>query len=545
MKESKFYRKALDMSLLDGQELKARLDERTAAISEKTYERTGLPRRKVILAACACLVLLCTTVMAIPSARAEVLSWLGIISRPQDYLTADPSSRPAIEALDNMIATAKPVDTEVKVNNIDRTGSEAVNSEGALKVAELLQKDVRITLGDTLFDGNTAYVSMRLGGTAALPLLEDWTGGNTTMVEVDAQRMYNFFEGGPGAEFLSGEKKMYWRPTCEIVLEFADGSRMSGFLNLSETEALKAHIAALEAKDFHWDDLQPEEVAKINRMNQAFLEKNEVVATTELWLTQEAMEKNVDETGMVSARAWFNVFVEEDYDLPATELLNVEVGTVRFNVTGYQAMETRTAEADGKKIEWQGDSIITYMELVDPQNHDKAATDWNTALQMYTNYPVSLDGMTLEAMPGAHADDLGIYDFKVKITLPDSVQGNARAAWSGLASMFPIDFKILIDGQAGQYYPGGFGLTPNEDGTFTYHIVSIMGLDLEKIGEIKTVTLVPVLRYVKGFEGPNNSFIELGSEVRTPLPKTEGGVWMGGKLERTQYPQYAISFTLK
>ena len=207
-------------------------------------------------------------------------------------------------------------------------------------------------------------------------------------------------------------------------------------------------------------------------------------------------------------------------------------------------METREAAVDGKKIVWQGDTTITYLELVDPQDHDKAATDWNNALQMYTNYPVSLDGMTLEAEPGAHADDLGIYDLKVRITLPDSVQGNARAAWGRYASELPISFNILINGQESSWYPGGFGLLENEDGSYTYHIVSIQELDLERIKDIKTVTLVPVLRYVTGFVGPNDSYEALDTEVRTLQPKTADGVWMGAKIKTTAYPEYALTFTL-
>ena len=188
MKESKFYHRALDLSLLDGKAVKAALDKEIARKSTKGRERIGFPWRKVGMAAAACLLLFITTIMAIPTTRAEVLSWLGIISRPQDYLTAEPSERPAIPALDSMIATAKPEDTQVNVTLIDRDGSRAVNSEGALKVAELLNRDVRITLGDTLYDGSTAYVSLRLGGTAALPLLDSWTGGSATLVKVDPQR---------------------------------------------------------------------------------------------------------------------------------------------------------------------------------------------------------------------------------------------------------------------------------------------------------------------------------------------------------------------
>lgn len=545
MKETRFYHKALHMSLLDGKAVKAALDQQIAREPKEARETVGFPWRRAGMVAAAVLVLLATTIMAIPSTRAEVLSWLGIISRPQDYLTADPSERPSIPALEGMIAEAKPEDTEVKVLPIDRTDSQAVNSEGALKVAELLKKDVRITVGDTLFDGNTAYVSLRLGGTAALPLLETWTGGNRTSIQVDPQRMYDFFEGGPDKEYLSGEKEMYWGPTAVVVLELADGSKMANMLNVSETGAFKAHIAALEAKNFHWDDLSPEERAEINSMNQAFLEKNEIIATVEMYNEREKLERNADENGEVIAKAWFRVFVEEDYDLPATELLNVEVGTVRFNVTGYKTMETRAVEASPGQVVWHGDTVITYMELVDEQDHSKPATDWNNALQVFTSYPVSLDGMTMEALPHAHGDDLGIYDLDVKITLPDSMTGNARKAWTNLVSMLPIDFKVLIDGQEGNWYHGGFGLTPNDDGTLTFHIVDIRGLDLETIREIKTVTLIPVLRYVTGFEGPNNAYVELPLDVRTENPKTDDGVYMGPKIQRTEYPQYALTFTLR
>ena len=544
MKETRFYHKALNLSLLDGKAVKAALDEQIAREPAKRRETVSFPWRRMGMIAAAALVLFVTTVMAIPSTRAEVLSWLGIISRPQDYLTADPSARPSIPVLDNMIKAAQPEDTQVKVNAIDRTGSEAVNSEGALKVAELLQKDVKITVGDTLYDGSTAYVSLRLGGTAALPLLDSWTGGSATLVKVDPKRMYDFFAGGPGEEYLSGEKELYWRPTSELLLVFDDGSRMSGFLDQTETEAFKAHWAALEAKGFHWDDLKPEEVAEIDRMNQAFLEKNEIVAYTMMADGSEILERNADENGMVTAKAYFKVFVEEDYDLPATELLNAEIGTVRFNVTGYQSNEPRAVEAGTEKAVWQGETILTYMELVDKNDHTQPATDWNNALQVFTNCSASLDGMTMEALPGAHGDDLGIYDLDVRITLPDSMHGNARKAWTNLASMLPIDFKVLIDGQEGNWYHGGFGLTPNDDGTLTFHIVDIRGLDLETIREIKTVTLIPVLRHVSGFEGPGGAYVELPLNVRTENPKTGDGAYMGQKFQRTEYPQYALTFTL-
>ena len=229
MKETRFYHKALNLSLLDGKAVKAALNEQIAREPKKARETAGFPWRRVVMIATACLVLTAAMVMAIPSARAEVLSWLGI-TEPSEYLSTDPDQRTPIEALDNMITTAKPEDTAIKINKIDRTDSQALNSEGALKVAELLSQDVRITIGDTLFDGNTAYVTLHLGGTAALPLLDDYTGGNATMIQVDPHRVYDLYEGGPGEEYLSGKLPLYERPIASLVLVLDDGSTISQFV---------------------------------------------------------------------------------------------------------------------------------------------------------------------------------------------------------------------------------------------------------------------------------------------------------------------------
>ena len=109
--------------------LKAALDEQIAREPAKRREPVSFPWRRAGMVAAAVLVLFVTTVMAIPSTRAEVLSWLGIISRPQDYLTADPSARPSIPVLDNMIEAAQPEDTQVKVNAIDRTGTDVTEDD--------------------------------------------------------------------------------------------------------------------------------------------------------------------------------------------------------------------------------------------------------------------------------------------------------------------------------------------------------------------------------------------------------------------------------
>ncbi|MBR2604342.1 MAG: hypothetical protein IKE11_01480 [Clostridia bacterium] len=536
MKESKFYQKALDMSLLDGKTLKAAIDEKTGDMPETVYERTGFLWRRVGMAAAALLLLLGTTVMAIPSTRAEVLSWLGI-TRPDEYLSAGPNERPAIEALDNMIATAKPEDTEIKINEIDRTDSKAVNSEGAMRVAELLNQDVQITLGDTLFDGNTAYVTMHLKGTVALPLLDDYTGGSATLVQVDPQRVYDLYENGPGEEYLSGEMPLYERPLASLVLELSDGSTISQFVqNLSETPAYTAYWEHL-LDTFDWEHLSYEDMAKISELNLAYLEENEIVSVVEIYCVREQLEKNMDADGTLQAKARYIVSVCEDDDLPETELLNVDLGTVRFNVTGYQAMEARPIGNSDEKVVWTGDTIVTRQQWTTPD-------DPNDAVSILTNCAVSLDGMSMEALPGAYADALGIYDLKVKITLPDSIQGEAHDAWNNSVAYLPLSFDILIDGEKGDWHPAGFGMIENEDGTLTFHIVDIRGLNLETIDQIRTVTLIPVLRYVSAFVDAEKTEYEIPLNTPTENPRQENGYLMSMHFVTNAYPEYALTFTL-
>ena len=50
---------------------------------------------------------------------------------------------------------------------------------------------------------------------------------------------------------------------------------------------------------------------------------------------------------------------------------------------------------------------------------------------------------------------------------------------------------------------------------------------------------------VIGFEGPNGAYVELPLNVRTENPKTSDGVYMGQKFQRTEFPQYALTFTLR
>lgn len=98
-------------------------------------------RRAAAIAGLSAAVLI-ATVFAIPSARAEVLSWFGV-STPGDYLTTGSDDRAEIPEIDALIASPESEDRFVAIP-IDRTNSKAVNSEGALKVSDFLYQNCDI-----------------------------------------------------------------------------------------------------------------------------------------------------------------------------------------------------------------------------------------------------------------------------------------------------------------------------------------------------------------------------------------------------------------
>ena len=121
------------LSFAENELMKKESIRRAVLLAAPQKEKKPIAWTRILLPIAACLVLICGTVLAIPSARAEVLSWFGI-SRPADYLTTDPSERPDVPELDSLIASPA-ANEDVVTIPIDRTDSEAVNSEGALKVS--------------------------------------------------------------------------------------------------------------------------------------------------------------------------------------------------------------------------------------------------------------------------------------------------------------------------------------------------------------------------------------------------------------------------
>ena len=158
---------------------------RRAVLSEYTQkQKKPVAWTKILLPIAACFVLLCGTVLLIPSARAEVARWLRI-ERPAQYLTEDPENRAPVEALDELIV--KPVETDsvtpadpvvdgepvfanlpngsVTDNRIRYTADEPLWNA--------IADDFSVTIGETMFDGECLYIAVTLKGMTVLPVLDE------------------------------------------------------------------------------------------------------------------------------------------------------------------------------------------------------------------------------------------------------------------------------------------------------------------------------------------------------------------------------------
>ncbi len=514
--------------------------------------RESIGWQRVLTPLAASLVLLATVVFAIPSARAEVLSWFGI-TRPEQYLTQDPSERTPNEALDNMIVSTTPENSHVVITPAQNEPN-AVNSSAALTLAKQLQSDFSATLGETMFDGNEAYVKLQLTGYGALPILEKYTGGSNTSVPVDANRVLDL-HGTLDPEYLNGEKIWYERPETTVILTFEDGTEQVGHLSLADSETFHTVRQQMRDKGLSGDALNMEQQQKLNALLLQIVQEKGVDTVAEFLDAKTNLERNIDANGFALARVTLRIDVIEDAEKLDTLLLEAELGTVTFNVSGYQKMETQNV-VGGDSVVWQGETVLTANHFVwDDRENEIGHFELK-------NTTVSLNDMKLRAMEGAYKDALGVHKLRVAIELPESMPTEWKQALIQSPPNNPLDFKIFVNGEAGGYSYGGyfgfaaadgkdgqaFPLEPaliDEDGVAVFEIGSINGIPLEHLAEVKTITLVPVIRY-----GRAVLFYQNGQPTgEQPIPFDDLYVLndTGITLDyvREEYPQFAVTFTLE
>ena len=507
---------------------------RRAVLSEKPErQKKPVAWTKILLPIAACLVLLCGTVLLIPSARAEVFSWFGV-SRPADYLTTDPGERPDVPELDALIASPDAIEDVVTIP-IDRTDSEAVNSEGALKVSAFLHENCDVALGEAMFDGEHLYQTIRLNGLSGLYLLEQWTGSRTMAVPVDPYAVWGLYENGPEEEYLSGEKTLYEWPESWIMYEMPDGTRFGGMLDL--TSSIEDYLDHLDEMGLSVKNQTEEQKQAVDAENRAYLEQNGLMAAAEMY--PHDYEQYLDADGNLTAKVYYIVrVIEEDRGdgsyVPDTELYNAQIGTITVNMTAYQNIESTGLTADGAPVVWDAETVTIFkeeMEVGSDETDDEKLS--------FIKHRVSMENVTLQAeTENTEIGALGIRNLQVRISVPETW---TQAERESLA--YSLSFNVLLNGESGDWYLEYLYCDAMEDGTVLWYAVQLQNVPYDMLKSIRTVTLVPILASREAVEVRHNS---APSEILDPAygelvwSAPSVGGW-DNDYTLTEYPQYAIT----
>ncbi len=500
-------------------------------------KRTFAWKRTVAIAA-ASFALLIGTVFLIPSARAEVLSWFGVTT-PQDYLTVKPDEREAIPEIDALIAS--PDEDGFKLIPIDRTNSEAVNSEGALRISEFFYENSDVALGDAMYDGTYFYQTVRMNGLSGLYLLEGFTGGTQTGVQVDPYAVWGLYENGPDEEYLTGQWPLYEPPMGRIYYELADGTEFVGMLDLSG--ALDPYYQTLVEKGLMGENKTEDAQAEIDRMNREYLEQNGLKAVATIY-AKDGVPDHADENGNLTVKVLYEVTVcEEDRGdgvwVPNTELFKAQLGTITVNVRAHETLAASRIESTDGSVVWGAETVTAVKTTHDFGKSDDNYQDDRTS---FSKQRMSAEGLTM-TLESAQADALGIHDINVRIRVPENWTNDEREAFAA-----SLEFKVLLNGESGTWYMNSYQCEQKEDGTLLFTCYGISEVPYDMLQSIKTITMIPRLRWYESIE-VNDTDKQSHGVLNPDYGETvwsDAGVsgWDANEI-LTDFPQYAITLNVQ
>ena len=509
----------------------------------RRYARAAAPERKpalrvwkpVAIALAALLVVFGVT-MAIPSARAEVFSWFAPTSA-QEYFTEDPESREPNEALDALIVPGAQSETHVEIHY-------AAEEEVYSQIAKALET---AEFGDTMFDGESLYIRMRVNGLGMLPGIETMTGGNLTKNILPPESTAEYFEDGKTPpEFLSGEVPFWSDAETLVTYTFADGTQINGGQIAADYGDIQSLLDSLRRDnlDNGWYST-PEQFAAINERETAYLRDRTVHASISTYMKSmmpdadmqtmyDVFRNHADENGRVTVTVDMQILHDLGREPWTETMLSATLGQVTVDLDAYKSLRKTALMPDGNEAVFAPEKV--FFSLSDWKS-DENGVPYCT----YINRTIDLDGLTLQPQEGAYIDARGIQNLCVMLTPPESWD---RKMLENLNSM-DLDFDVLINGEP-QGHVGSIRTDVTENGSVLITIGNISGVPLDQLNGVKTVTLIPKLSYIRYLRiyaesDPDTvlSDIPLEPDVEYTMG-TNNGTWIG---ESTPYPQYAITFT--
>ena len=521
MNEHDFYKQMIHDRTVNDAMIKARI---------KTQAGGSFAWKRAAAIAAFAFAILVGTAFAIPSARAEILSWFHV-STPQDYLATDKDARAEIPELNSLISSPESENGFVLIP-IDRTDSKAVNSEGALKMSDFFYQNCDIQLGDAMFDGQYFYQTVHLNGLSGLYLLEEYTGGWQTGVKVDPYAVWGLYEDGPEEEYLTGKWTLYERPFGRVIYELQDGTRMGGAFDLGT--AIDPYLDTLFEKGLIGETSPGNAQEQIDALNRAYLEQNGLNAVAPIWAQEEIDFANyTDSDGNLRVKVLYEVDVceEERGDgnfVPSTELFKAQLGTITVNMHAYQDIQASQIESADSEIKWGAEKMVI----------SRIDFDHTTRRLSFYKQHVSTEGVLMSA-ESADMDALGIRDIQIRVRVPESWSKLEREAFAA-----SLKFKALINGESGKWIVNSYNCTVQEDGTILFHSAGITELPYDMLKSIKTVALVPILqvtdRPVELLDKNDHKLSSLDPEYGELVWSEPGVEGWDTDETKTEFPQYAI-----
>ena len=482
------------------------------------------------------LVVLVGTVFAIPTTRAEVLSWLSA-ARPEEYLTSDDEARAAVPELHSLVSSPAP-QRGIKVIPIDRADSKAVNSEKALAVSDFLYENCDVALGDAMFDGEDFYQAVHLYGLSGLYLLDSYFPGTELSVPVDPNAVSGLYENGPGEEYLTGEQTWYEQPTGWIWYELPNGKRWRGEFELPEAEIAAHRDAVHEIVPPPWNKpLTEEQQQAMGAANRAFLERNGgLTAVAHLFYPNDlGINNQIDENGDLTVRVLYQVSVTESDEpgVPDTDLFWAELGTITIRMYAADELLMKSVLAPEEPVVWDDETLTLSTLSLEPGGSRRASIG---------RYLLHTDGLSMRADTAiAGVNALGIRGIRVRIDTPSNWTDAERTAFAE-----QLWFEVLFDGQAGSWYLGSFRYRLHPDGSILWSIPTIDNVPYSLLKEAKTITLIPTvgsfdLCEVTYADGTTESLNPAFGEIVESLP---GVVSARTDERKTAFSAYAITLTV-
>lgn len=532
MNEQELFKTIIRNQIIDD-DLVKRSAKAEAPKRKNTFARILTP----VLTAAASLAVLFTVTMMIPSARAEVLSWLDPTGA-RDYVSADPGEREPVSELDAMITGAEQNRTEIQVNYV---ADEPYWRE--------IGESFSATLGETIFDGRDIYLTIDFNGLSGYPVFEnEWCPSlpagalpPTLLAEKLDPEMVKLSRDdfADVSLYLNGVLEQWNGPDNFLILTFEDGTELYGWMEQVSRPVDESFRQAFHDRYGFHESYDEETALAWRDMCWAHCKENGARAVANFDIPNGEAERfypdngktladYIDENGYITLHARYQVSI--DHGEETETKLDVDLGTVKVDMTAYKDMKKRYIEMPQDAVTLSGEAtfgVITFNE----QYRARAA-----------NYSGNLDGVTLRVIAPGVVDLFGVHDIEILVTMPDDWSEEMKYAFAR-----NLAFDVLVDDDLIVNFGGS--IKCNDNGSYTLNLSIVDTIPIKRINSMQTITLTPSIQWF--LEAKISRFLPDGTlETVKIVPIEPDGFFDEATLEpgtpvgyggnNRDFPEYAI-----